>query len=45
MNFDVSESGIDVTLFLHCKPDYFAGHSILVSINPDGTMESGGLAG
>lgn len=32
-------------LYLFCNPDYFAGHSLLVCINPDSTMECRGLAG
>ncbi|MBQ8078762.1 MAG: DUF2262 domain-containing protein [Oscillospiraceae bacterium] len=32
-------------LFLFCDPDYFAGHSILLNIEADGTMECLGLAG
>lgn len=32
-------------LFLSCDPDYFAGHSILLGLEHDGTMRCRGLAG
>lgn len=32
-------------LYMFCRPDYFAGHSIVMDIEHDGTMTCRGLAG
>ncbi len=35
----------DFDFFINCEPDYFACHSILVSVDADGSVKVGGLAG
>ncbi|MDE7231094.1 MAG: DUF2262 domain-containing protein [Oscillospiraceae bacterium] len=45
ITFDGSADNFFAEVFLYCSPDYFAGHSIEVRINSDGSMECLGLAG
>lgn len=40
-----SEKDISVDVFLFCKPDYFAYHSIELFVNEDNTIDVNGLAG
>ncbi len=47
--FQVSWDGtvpvLSLDLYMHCNPDYFACHSVLAYVEPDGTVTSGSLAG
>ena len=47
--FQVSWDGtapvLSLDLYMHCCPDYFAYHSVLAYVEPDGTVTSGSLAG
>ena len=50
----IAEAGVDVdkdfgyeeiTVYFECSPDYFAGHSLEVIVDPDGTVEEPDLVG
>lgn len=49
VDFQVAWDGavpvLNMDLYMHCCPDYFAYHSVLAYVESDGTITSGGLAG
>jgi len=46
ITFNSPEENQDFTeLWCDCSPDYFAYHSILIYLNPDGSFENGSLQG
>lgn len=45
VDFKGSVDNYSAEVFIYCSPDYFAGHSMELCINEDGSMECRGLAG
>ena len=45
VGIDLSSGEPALHLCLCCSPDYFAGHCLCVSVDTEGNIESGGLAG
>lgn len=45
LGFTAGWDSPDMELYLYCKPDYFAGHTIIVDVDKDGNCECGSLAG
>lgn len=45
VGIDLSSGEPALQLCLCCSPDYFAGHCLCVSVDAEGNIESGGLAG
>ena len=45
IDYDEEAEGWELEIFIDCMPDYFAGHSIQMNIEVDGTISCNGLAG
>jgi hypothetical protein len=45
IDFESDLAKFSISIFFECSPDYFAGHSINVSCDPNHKVEAGGLFG